>query len=113
MRSRNMEEVMREEEIFGIWEWIDGSQLYRSQKKIIIVFLLMKMRPVYSKREITVFQLNGSLQKKMKPFHHICRQEYEITEVIECVENTIKTNICQLKFQLEFKLKQFPVGEIY
>ena len=30
MRSRNMEEEMAEDRHFWIWEWMDGSWLYRS-----------------------------------------------------------------------------------
>ena len=30
MRSRNMEEDMTEYRYLGVWEWIDGSQLYKS-----------------------------------------------------------------------------------
>ena len=36
MKSRNIEEDMAEEDIFGVWEWMDGSWLYRSYININI-----------------------------------------------------------------------------
>ena len=64
MRSRNMEEDMAEDDIFGVWEWMDGFWLYRSYIYITIIVIIT-----------IIVELNASTIFYILPCHtfHIAR----------------------------------------